>query len=30
MLVDKDFQSGFWLVGGCATSQSEARFENIC
>ena len=20
----------FWLAGGCAVSQSDARFENVC
>ena len=28
MLVDKDFYHGVWLAGGCAATQSDARFEN--
>ena len=24
---DKGFQHGFWLAGGCAASQSDARFK---
>ena len=29
MLVNKYLLSGFWLAGGCAASQSDARFEQI-
>ena len=28
MLVNKYIYHGFWLAGGCAASQSDARFEN--